>query len=143
VRLLRGPTPGTAPETGAPACSYLSEFSRIAKGGELNFDNSCYAGEQLFAAADSEFAEHRPGAGRCMATHAECCVSAHAGHGLSILLTAEVDGKQVRPSSDARRDRLPLEARLQLVQVANQAGDGRNAQRKHVALFTSLLVHRR
>ena len=38
---------GTAPEAGAPACSYLSEFTRIAAGGELNFDRSCYAGAVL------------------------------------------------------------------------------------------------
>ena len=42
----------TAPGAGAPACSYLSEFTRIAKGGELNFDRSCYAGAQPLAVLD-------------------------------------------------------------------------------------------
>ena len=70
VRLLRGPRPhiGGWQLQNAPACSYVSEFTRIAKGGELNFDRSCYAGEQCQAAAGS--AEDILSAGRCNALHA-------------------------------------------------------------------------
>lgn len=45
------PLAAAAPEADAPACTYLSEFSRIGAGGEIDFRRSCYAGERLRVAA--------------------------------------------------------------------------------------------
>ena len=56
------PAGTTAPAAGAPACSYLSEFTRIAKAGELNIDNSCYAGAQLCAAGSVRLVRAQTGA---------------------------------------------------------------------------------
>ena len=36
---------GAAPAAEPPACSYVSEFSRIGASGEVDFRRSCYAGE--------------------------------------------------------------------------------------------------